>query len=105
MIINLTTIIIALVGIILGAVITGLVFNSKNSTVKANLESANHLLEETKRQSQTDLQEAKDNYEQRLTDMKADEQRHYESALEAKDKANEEAMKTLKAHYEEAVKD
>lgn len=105
MIINLTTIIIALVGIVLGAVITGLIFNSKNSTVKANLESANHLLEETKRQSQTDLQEAKDNYEQRLADMKADEQRHYESALEAKDKANEEAMKTLKAHYEEAVKD
>lgn len=105
MIINLTTIIIALVGIVLGAVITGLIFNSKNSTVKANLESANHLLEETKRQSQTDLQEAKDNYEQRLADMKADEQRHYESALEAKDKANEEAMRTLKAHYEEAVKD
>ena len=105
MIINLTTIIIALVGIILGAVITGLIFNSKNSTVKANLESANRLLEETKRQSQTDLQEAKDNYEQRLADMKADEQRHYKSALEAKDKANEEAMKTLKAHYEEAVKD
>ena len=105
MIINLTTIIIALVGIVLGAVITGLIFNSKNSTVKANLESANHLLEETKRQSQTDLQEAKENYEQRLADMKADEQRHYESALEAKDKANEEAMKTLKAHYEEAVKD
>ena len=92
-------------GIILGAVITGLIFNSKNSTVKANLESANNLLEETKRQSQTDLQEAKDNYEQRLADMKADEQRYYESALEAKDKANEEAMKTLKAHYEEAVKD
>lgn len=64
MIINLTTIIIALVGIVLGAVITGLIFNSKNSTVKANLESANHLLEETKRQSQTDLQEAKENYEQ-----------------------------------------
>ena len=105
MIINLTTIIVALVGIILGAVITGLIFNSKNSTVKANLESANHLLEETKRQSQTDLQEAKNNYEQRLADMKADEQRHYESALEAKDKANEEAMKTLKAHYDEAVKD
>lgn len=105
MIINLTTIIVALVGIVLGAVITGLIFNSKNSSVKANLESANHLLEETKRQSQTDLQEAKDNFEQRLADMKADEQRHYESALEAKDKANEEAMKTLKAHYEEAVKD
>lgn len=105
MIINLTTIIIALVGIVLGAVITGLIFNSKNSTVKANLESANHLLEETKRQSQTDLQEAKEIYEQRLADMKADEQRHYESALEAKDKANEEAMKTLKAHFEEAVKD
>lgn len=105
MIINLTTIIVALVGIVLGAVITGLIFNSKNSTVKANLESAIHLLEETKRQSQTDLQEAKENYEQRLADMKADEQRHYESALEAKDKANEEVMKTLKAHYEEAVKD
>ncbi len=105
MIINLTTIIIALVGIILGAVITGLIFKSKNSTVKANLESANRLLEETKRQSQTDLQEAKDNYEQRLADMKADELRHYKSALEAKDKANEEAMNTLKAHYEEAVKD
>ena len=80
-------------------------FYSKNSTVKANLVSANHLLEETKRQSQTDLQEAKDNYEQRLADMKADEQRHYESALEAKDKANEEAMETLKAHYDKAVKD
>lgn len=105
MIINLTTILIALVGIILGAVITGLIFHGKNSTVKANLESANRLLEEIKRQSLTDLQEAKDYYEQRLADMKADEHRHYESALEAKDKANEEAMKTLKEHYEESVKD
>lgn len=105
MIINFTTVIIALVGIVLGAVITGLIFNGKNSTVKANLESANRLLEETKRQSQVDLQEAKDNFEQRLADMKADEHRHYESALEAKDKANEEAMRTLKVHYEEAVKD
>lgn len=94
MIINFVTIICALMGIILGAVITGLIFKSKNSTIKANLDSANRLLEETK-----------DNYEQRLADIKADEQRHYESALVAKDKANEEAMKAIKEHYNDAVKE
>ena len=93
----------AIAGLVLGSLIMGLILKSKNSTIKANLESANTLLENVKGQAQTDLQEAKEDYEKRLADMKASEQEHYQSLLEAKDIANKEAINTLKTHYEESL--
>ncbi|MBO7491696.1 MAG: DNA recombination protein RmuC [Bacteroidales bacterium] len=93
----------AIAGIVLGSLVVGLILRSKNSIIKANLESANTLLEEVRSQAQSDLQDAKKEYEKRLADMKTGEQEHYKSLLEAKDEANKKAMETLKSHYEESL--
>ena len=103
MIINLTTIIGALVGILLGALISALILKNKANALKINLENANRELEETKAEAQADSAAAESRFASRLSEMKADEQKHYETALVAKDKANEEAMKTLKEHYEQSI--
>ena len=103
MIINLTTIIGALVGILLGALVSALILKNKANALKINLENANRELEETKAEAQADSAAAESRFASRLSEMKADEQKHYETALEAKDKANEEAMKTLKEHYEQSI--
>lgn len=101
--ITLTTILAAVVGLALGALFTGLILKSRNSLVKANLESANNQLADIRKQSQADLQEAKDEYDARLAEIKADEQEHYKSLLEAKEQANKEAFNTIKVHYEESM--
>ena len=44
MIINLTTIIVALVGILLGALVSALILKNKANTLKINLENANREL-------------------------------------------------------------
>ena len=104
MTLTLSTIIAALVGIALGTVITGLILKSKNSAVKAGLDAANQQLSETRQQAADSLKKAEEDYNKRLSEMKADEQRHYESALANKDAVNKDAMETLKTHYEESLK-
>lgn len=96
-------IIVAVCGIVLGAVIVALVFKAKNSAVQANLETAKSQLEEEKKRSQADLQKAEENFSKRLAEVKLDEQKHCETAVAAKDKANEEAMQALKSHYEQSM--
>ena len=54
MIINLTTIIVALVGIVLGVLVSALFFKSKANTLKINLENANRELEETKAEAKAE---------------------------------------------------
>ncbi len=95
----------AVLGIILGAVIVALVFKAKNSAVQANLETAKGQLEEEKKRSQADLQKAEENFSKRLAEVKLDEQKHCEATVAAKDKANDEAMQTLKSHYEQSMKE
>ena len=103
--INISAIICVIAGIILGTIITALFLRSKIIVIKANLENANRLLEETKQLSQADLKAAKEDFEQRLSIMKADELRHYESALEENKKANEAAIASMKEYYDAAIKD
>ncbi len=98
-------IIVAVCGIILGAVIAALVFKAKNSAIQANLETAKGQLEEEKKRSQVDLQKAEDNFSKRLAEVKLDEQKHCEATVAAKDKSNDEAMQTLKSHYEQSMKE
>ena len=98
-------IIAAIVGIVLGSVITGLVLKSKNSAVKANLDSVTQQLKDVRQQASADLQKAEDDYQKRLSEMKADEQQHYQQALDAKDVANKEALDTLKNHFEKSMKE
>ena len=92
MTISLTTIIAALVGIVLGAVICALIFRSRTSALKTNLDNATHQLEE-----------ADVRLEQRLAEAKGEAQKHHEEAMAAKDKANTEALETLKAHYNQSI--
>ena len=96
-------IIVAVCGIVLGAVIVALVFKAKNSAVQANLETAKSQLEEEKKRSQADLQKAEENFSKRLAEVKLDEQKHCETTVAAKDKANDEAMQALKSHYEQSM--
>ncbi len=105
MTINVLTIVFSLLGLLIGLLASGLFFKSRNSTLQANYDNAVRQLEDTRNQAQIDLQEVKDNFEQRLSDMKADEQRHYEGDIAAMEKVHQEALKTLKEHYENAVKD
>ena len=84
----LSIIIAALVGIVLGAVVMGLVQKSKNSAVTARLEDTKQQLEDSRQQAADSLKKAEEEYNKRLSELKADEQRHYESALAAKDAAN-----------------
>lgn len=104
MIINLTTIIGTLVGILLGALVCALIFRSKTKVLKTNLENINQRLEEVKNQSKAESDAAEARFRDRLAEVKADEQKHYRDALTAQDKANDEAMQTLKEHYEQSSK-
>ena len=72
-------IIVAVCGIVLGAVIVALVFKAKNSAVQANLETAKSQLEEEKKRSQAELQKAEENFSKRLAEVKLDEQKHCEN--------------------------
>ena len=101
----LSIIIAALVGIALGAVVMGLVQKSKNSAVTARLEDTKQQLEDSRQQAADSLTKAEEEYNKRLSELKADEQRHYESALAAKDAANKEAMEALKNHYDKSFSD
>ena len=103
MIINLTTIIVALVGILLGILVSALIFKSKANALKINLENANRELEETKAEAKADTAAAEARFADRLSEVKADEKKHYEDALAAKDKANGEAMQALKEHYGQSL--
>ena len=103
--INISSIICVIAGIILGTIITALFLKSKSSVIKTNLENANRLLEETRQQSKADLKAVKEDYEQRLSDMKADEQKNYESKLEENKKYNEAAIATIKEHYDASIKE
>lgn len=94
MTISLATIIAALVGIVLGAAICALVFKSRTSVLKTNLDNANRQLEE-----------ADTRLEQRLAEAKADGQKHHEEAMAAKDKANADALETLKEHYNQSIQE
>ena len=102
---NLLIFIVAICGIILGAVITFLVLKARNSAVQANLEAVQSQLDEEKKRSQADLQKAEANFNRRIEEVKADEQKHYQDTIAAKEKANDEAMQTLKLHYEQSIKE
>ncbi|MBO4488130.1 MAG: DNA recombination protein RmuC [Bacteroidales bacterium] len=105
MIINLTTIIGALVGILLGALVCALILRNKANVLKTNLENANQRLEEVKNQAKADAEAAEANLQKRLSEVKADEQKHYQDALASQDKANEEAMQVLKEHYDTSIRE
>ena len=103
MTITTTSIILAFVGLVLGSLITGLIFHSKNSTTKANLDNANLLLEETKRQSQADLEQAKEDFENRINELKEALKENYDKLVEAKDKAHEAALNELKENIQSSM--
>lgn len=104
MLITTTSIIFAFIGLALGAVITGLIFHSKSSTIKANLDNANRQLEETKKQAEADLKEAKDDFDNRFNDLKKALKDNYDEALKAKDQAHETALKELKDNIQNSIK-
>ena len=103
MTITATSIILAFVGIALGALFTGLIFHSKNSTVKANLDHANRLLEETKMQAQADLEQAKEDFENRINELKEALKENYDQMIEAKNQAHEAALKELKENIQSSM--
>lgn len=103
MIINFTTIVATLLGVLLGALVCALIYKSKTSTMKANLENANRVLENTRVEAKDGIAEAEARCAERLSEVKADERKHYEDALAARDKANSEAMQALKVHYEQSL--
>ena len=102
---NLITLIAALTGIILGALVCALILRNKNSILKTNLENISRQLEETKRQASADTTAAENRLRERLAEVKADEQKHYRDALAAQDKANDEAMQVLKEHYDKSIRE
>ncbi|MBO7652793.1 MAG: DNA recombination protein RmuC, partial [Bacteroidales bacterium] len=102
---NLLIFIVGICGIILGAGITFLVLKARNSAVQANLEAVQSQLDEEKKRSQADLQKAEANFNRRIEEVKADEQKHCQDTIAAKEKANDEAMQTLKLHYEQSIKE
>ena len=104
MLITTTAIIFGIIGLVLGAVITGLIFHSKSSTIKANLDNANRQLEETKKQAEADLKEAKDDFDNRFNDLKKALKDNYDEALKAKDQAHETALKELKDNIQNSIK-
>lgn len=103
MTITATSIILAFVGLVLGAVITGLIFHSKNSTVRANLDNANKLLEDTQKQAQADLEQAKEDFENRINELKEALKENYDQMIEAKDQAHEAALKELKENIQNSM--
>jgi DNA recombination protein RmuC len=103
MIINISTIIGTCVGALLGALIGALVLKNRANALKINLENTQRQLEETKAEAQADLEASDSRWSARLSEVKADEQKHYEEALAAKDKANDEAMQALKEHYDKSI--
>ncbi len=105
MIINLTTIITALVGILLGALICALIFRNKTNVLKTNLENANQRLEETQTQAKAEAEAAENRFQNRLSEMKTDEEKHYQDVLAAQEKANNEAMQSLKEHYDQSIRE
>lgn len=100
-----STIIMTIAGIVLTLIICWLFFKSRSSVLKANFDNLNSQFEQYKTEAQEKLQEAKNEFEKRVVEVKADEQRHYESALAEKDKTNSEAMRTLKENYAQAIKE
>lgn len=103
MTITATSIILAFVGLVLGSLITGLIFHSKNSTTKANLDNANRLLENTKVQSQADLEQAKEDFENRINELKEALKENYDQMIEAKNQAHEAALKELKDNIQSSM--
>ena len=97
---NLATIISTLVGVILTAVIAGLIFKSKSSALKTKLEIANQQLEEQKNEGDAKLKEVKVDYEQRIAEIKADEEHRFNKEMLAKDKTHEGTINMLKEKYE-----
>lgn len=105
MIVDITSIVVALVGILLGALVTALILKNKTNALKINLENTNRELEETKAEAKAYTAVAEARFADRLSEVKADERKHYEDALAAKDKANGEAMQALKEHYDRSIVD
>lgn len=103
MIINLTTIIVALVGIVLGVLVSALIFNNKANALKINLENANRELKETKAEAKADAAEEEQKWQQRLSEEKTEAQKRYDAAMAEKDKDKDEAINTLKQHYDQSI--
>ena len=99
------TLVFAVVGIVLGAVVTAIIFKGKNSAMKASLDAANRQLEETKEQAKNDLSKAEDRFDKRITELKNEEQQRCKDAVAANDIVNQKAMDTLKEHYEQSMSD
>lgn len=104
MIITISTIIGTIVGIMFGGMVCALIFRSKTSALKTNLDNATRQIEETKAAAQADLMEADSRWEKHISDVKAEAQKHHEEAMAAKEKANADALETLKVHYDQSIK-
>ena len=89
MTITIATIIAALAGILLGALVCALIAKNKSSVLKTNLENISRQLEETKSQAKADAETAEARFRDRLAEVKADD----------------EAMQTLKEHYDTSIRE
>ena len=103
--ITVSTIVATLLGLVLGALVCALIYRSKTTSLKTNLDNVNRQLEETKSAAQKDLDEAGIRWEKRLAEVKADAQKHHEEVMADRDKANNEAMRSLKEHYDQSIQE
>ena len=103
MTISITTVLVALAGILMGVVVTYLLIKNKVNSLRSNLENSNRQLQEAKTKAQADLEAAESHWTERLNEVKADEQRHYEVALAAEVKAHEEALTARDRAHEETL--
>ena len=103
MTISLTTVLVALAGILMGVVVTYLLIKNKVNSLRSNLENSNRQLQEAKTKAQADLEAAESHWTERLNEVKADEQRHYEVALAAEVKAHEETLAARDRAHEETL--
>lgn len=103
MTISITTVLVALAGILMGVVVTYLLIKNKVNSLRSNLENSNRQLQEAKTKAQADLEAAESHWVERLNEVKADEQRHYEVALAAEVKAHEETLAARDRAHEETL--
>ncbi|MBO7481063.1 MAG: DNA recombination protein RmuC [Bacteroidales bacterium] len=102
---NIVTLVFAIVGIVLGAVVTAVIFKGKNSAMKASLDATSRQLEETKVQAKADLSRAEESFNKRIAELKSEEQQRCKDAIALNESANKKAMDALTAHYEQSISD
>ena len=97
--VDITTIIGAFMGVLLGVLVSTLIFRNQINTLKTNLENTNRELKSTKAEAQADLEMVEAYWSTHLKEEKAKDKKYYEAALADKEQANDEALQILREYY------